>query len=76
MSMKVVEKAYQKTKSFEKLSFLYLITGNTGNLKRMLQIAESRNNAMARYHNAALLGNAEEQVRLLKEVGQCEKRGG
>jgi coatomer protein complex subunit alpha (xenin) len=35
----VVEAAYQKTKNFERLSFLYLITGNVDKLSKMLHIA-------------------------------------
>jgi len=66
----VVEKAYQKTKDFERLSFLYLITGNTEKLKKMLVIAERRNDVMSRYHNALLLGNAEERVKTLEITGQ------
>ena len=38
----VVEMAYQRTKNFERLSFLYLITGNTEKLRKMLRIAEMR----------------------------------
>ena len=38
----VVEMSYQKTKEFERLSFLYLITGNTEKLRKMLKIAEMR----------------------------------
>ena len=34
----VVEMAYQRTKSFERLSFLYLITGNMEKLKKMTKI--------------------------------------
>lgn len=36
----IVEFSYQKTKSFERLSFLYLITGNLEKLRKMLKIAE------------------------------------
>ena len=32
--------AYQRTKSFERLSFLYLITGNMEKLKKMTKIGE------------------------------------
>ena len=32
--------AYQRTKSFEKLSFLYLITGNMEKLKKMTKIGK------------------------------------
>ena len=34
----VVEMAYQRTKNFDKLTFLYLITGNTEKLKKMMKI--------------------------------------
>merc|ERR1719498_1412553 len=39
----VVEMAYQRTKDFERLSFLYLLTGNTEKLRKMLKIAQMRN---------------------------------
>lgn len=39
----VVEMAYQRTKNYERLSFLYLITGNVEKLRKMLKIAEMRN---------------------------------
>jgi coatomer subunit alpha len=66
----VVEMAYQRTKNFERLSFLYLLTGNTEKLKKMLKIAEMRKDVMGRFHNALMLGDAEERVRILEEVGQ------
>ena len=36
--LQVVEIAYQRTKNFEKLSFLYLITGNMDKLRKMQKI--------------------------------------
>lgn len=42
----IVEMAYQKTKDFERLSFLYLLTGNTEKLTKMLRIAEMRGDVM------------------------------
>ena len=36
--LQIVEMAYQRTKNFEKLSFLYLITGNMEKLKKMTKI--------------------------------------
>lgn len=68
----VLEMAYQRVKNFERLSFLYVITGNVDKLKKMLKIAEMRNDSMSRYHNALYLGDVEEQIRVLKEVGQRE----
>jgi len=67
---KVVEMAYQRTKDFEKLSFLYLITGNREKLSKMQKIAEMRGDIMSRFHNALYLGDAQERVRILEEVGQ------
>ncbi|KAJ3122455.1 hypothetical protein HK098_002828, partial [Nowakowskiella sp. JEL0407] len=68
----VVEGAYQRTQNFDRLSLLYLITGNVDKLKKMLKIAESRKSAgvMSRFHNALYLGDVEDQIRMLREVGQ------
>lgn len=66
----LVESAYQKLKEFERLSFLYFITGHIGKLRKMLRIAELRKDPMSRFHNALLLGDAEERVQILAEVGQ------
>lgn len=61
---------YQRTQKFDALSMLYLMTGNVEKLKKMHKIADVRGDIMARYHNAMLLGNVEDQVNSLKEVGQ------
>lgn len=53
----VVEMSYQKTKEFECLSFLYLLTGNTEKLRKMLKIAEMRGDVMSCVHNALFLGD-------------------
>jgi coatomer protein complex subunit alpha (xenin) len=66
----VVEMSYQKTKEFERLSFLYLLTGNTVKLRKMLKIAEMRGDVMSRFHNALFLGEAEERVAVLESTGQ------
>ena len=62
--------AYQRTKNFERLSFLYLITGNTDKLNKMLKIAEMRGDTMSRFHNALYLGDVPERVKVLEQVGQ------
>lgn len=36
----IVEKCYQQNKSFDKLSFLYLLTGSEDKLGKMSKIAE------------------------------------
>lgn len=66
----MVELAYQKTKNFDKLSFLYLITGNLEKLKKMMKIAEVRKDTSGQYQIALFLGDAEERVRILEKCGQ------
>ena len=64
----IVEFSYQKTKSWERLSFLYLITGQVDKLRKMLKIAEMRGDVMGRFHNAMYLGDVREQVSGLGQV--------
>ncbi len=66
----IVEYSYQKTKNFERLSFLYLITGNLEKLAKMLKISEMRNDVMGSFHNALYLGDIRERVRILEEAGK------
>nr|XP_011420529.2 coatomer subunit alpha [Crassostrea gigas] len=66
----VVEMAYQRTKNFDKLSFLYLITGNLEKLRKMMKIAEIRKDTSGHYQNALYLGDVGERVKILKGVGQ------
>ncbi|GFH51498.1 hypothetical protein CTEN210_07974 [Chaetoceros tenuissimus] len=65
----VVEMSYQKTKDFDRLSFLYLITGDSEKLQKMLKISQMRGDIMGRYHNALFLGDAAERVKVLEESG-------
>ena len=65
--------AYQRTKSYDRLSFMYLVTGNENNLKQMLKISELRNDPISSFQNAIYLGDVEERVRLLEQVGQGKK---
>eukprot|EP01137_Pigoraptor_chileana_P028983 Opistho-2@13564 len=65
----VVEMAYQRTKNFERLSFLYLVTGNMDKLQKMLKIAELRGDASGQFHNALFLGDVSARVRLLQQGG-------
>lgn len=68
----VLEMCYQRVKNFDRLSFLYVITGNVDKLKKMMKIAELRGDNMSRYHNALYLGDVEEEVRTMRDVGQRE----
>lgn len=66
----VVEMAYQRTKNFDKLSFLYLITGNLEKLRKMMKIAEIRKDTSGQFQNALYLGDVAERVKILKTCGQ------
>lgn len=57
---------YQRTKNFDKLAFLYLITGNLDKLRKMAKIAEIRKDISGQFMGSLLLGDVHEQVRLLK----------
>ena len=66
----MVEMCYQRTKNFDKLSFLYLITGNLDKLKKMMKIAEIRKDTSGHFQNALYLGDAKERVKILQNCGQ------
>lgn len=63
-----VEMAYQKLRSFDKLSFLYLCTGNDEKLTRMAKIAEHRGEFTSRFQNALYLGDVENRIQMFKEI--------
>ncbi|KAL0936725.1 coatomer subunit [Colletotrichum truncatum] len=64
----IVEMAYQKLKQFDKLSFLYLSTGDHSKLARMAKIAEHRGDFTARFQNALYLGDIEDRIQMFKEI--------
>ncbi|WYZ43068.1 hypothetical protein EsH8_VI_000767 [Colletotrichum jinshuiense] len=64
----IVEMAYQKLKQFDKLSFLYLSTGDHSKLARMAKIAEHRGDFTARFQNALFLGEVEDRIQMFKEI--------
>lgn len=66
----VVEMCYQRTKNFDRLSFLYLTTGNAEKLNKMLKISEIRKDVSGQLHNALYCGDIEERIKVLKQVGQ------
>ena len=66
----IVEMCYQRTKNFDKLSFLYLITGNLDKLKKMMKIAEVRKDVNGQYQTALFLGDVAERVKVLDQCGQ------
>ena len=62
-NVEIVELAFQTTKALDKLSFLYLITGNDAKLAKMLAIAGMRGDTASRFHNALYAGSAEERMK-------------
>ncbi|CAL8124546.1 unnamed protein product [Orchesella dallaii] len=65
----VVEMAYQRTKNFQKLAFLYTITGNKEKLRKTLRIAATKKDESSHYWTALLLGDVVERIRALKSRG-------
>ena len=65
---------YQRTKNFDKLSFLYLITGNLDKLKKMTKIAEIRKDTSGQFQNSLYLGDVEERVKvkILESKVSCD----
>ncbi|KAK9479515.1 coatomer WD associated region-domain-containing protein [Lipomyces japonicus] len=64
----IVELAYQKLRNFDKLSFLYLITGDKSKLERMSKIADHRSDYKAKFQNSLFLNNLEERIQVLRDV--------
>lgn len=68
----ILEMTYQKIKCYDKLSFLYMLVGNDDKLKKMAKIAEVRGDVDGRYNIGLMLGDIEDQINLLKSVGQVQ----
>ncbi|KAL4956430.1 coatomer WD associated region-domain-containing protein [Aspergillus filifer] len=64
----IVEMAYQKQRNFDKLSFLYLSTGDQEKLSRMAKIAEHRGDFTSRFQNAIYRGDVQDRIEMFKEV--------
>ncbi|OAX84539.1 hypothetical protein ACJ72_01084 [Emergomyces africanus] len=63
-----VEMTYQKQRLFDKLSFLYLATGDKEKLTRMAKIAEHRGDFTSQFQNALYLGDVESRIQMFKEI--------
>jgi coatomer protein complex subunit alpha (xenin) len=57
---------YQRTKDFNMLSFLYLVTGNLEKQKKMMKICEIRKDTSSHYQNALFMGDTTEMIKALK----------
>ena len=62
----IVEFAYQQTRNFERLSFLYLITGNLEKLSKLMKL---KKDVMGQFHNALYMGDVKERVKILENAG-------
>ncbi|KAG7819124.1 hypothetical protein KL928_002992 [Ogataea angusta] len=65
----IVELVYQQLKKLEKLSFLYLITGETEKLSKMEQIAEARGDYSSLFQNTLYLNSVEKRINTFIETG-------
>lgn len=65
----ISELAYQKQSQFDKLSFLYLATGNAANLEKMETIASHRGDVNAQFTTDIYLGNTAGRIEILKAAG-------
>ena len=72
LHLQIVEKAFQRTKNFDRLSFLYLATGSTDKLIKMQKIADARGDPMSRFHNALYAGDVLGRIAVLRDVGMRE----
>lgn len=64
----VAEMAYQKLRDFDKLSFLYLATGEHEKLARMKKIAQHRGDFTAQFQNSLWLNDAQSRIELFKDA--------
>jgi coatomer protein complex subunit alpha (xenin) len=69
-NIQIAEKAYQQTKNFQGLSFLYLVTGNTEKQRKLQKIAQHRNDSMAEFQTSLYLLDVEQQIKVLHDQGQ------
>lgn len=65
----IVEMVYQQLHMLDKLSFLYLVTGNTPKLEKMAQIAETRGDIGSLFTNSIYLNDVEKKVEILMASG-------
>lgn len=64
----IVESSYQKQHSFDKLSFLYLCTGDHEKLSRMQMIADRRGDMVSIFQNALYIGDVEKRINMYKDI--------
>lgn len=68
----IVEMTYQKLRNFDKLSFLYLCTGDGEKLSRMAKIAEHRGDMTSWFQNTLYLGDIQNRIAMYKDIDLCK----
>lgn len=68
-NIEIVESVYQQLHLLDKLSFLYLITGDLTKLGKMSQIAESRGDFGSLFTNSIYLNDIEKKIEILMSSG-------
>ncbi|EEQ33275.1 coatomer subunit alpha [Microsporum canis CBS 113480] len=63
-----VEMTYQRQRNFDKLSFLYVATGDQEKLSRMAKIAQHRGDFTSQFQNALYLDDIEARIQMFKEI--------
>lgn len=69
-NLEIFELCLQRTKDLERLTFLYVVTGNFEKLAKVGKIAESRGNLAARLQISMFLGDLEGRIGVLRDCGQ------
>ena len=65
-SFLVVEKCFQQMKSLDKLSFLYLLSGNPSKMQKLQKLVQP----IGKFQNSLVLGDPRARVEVLKDCGQ------
>lgn len=65
----IAELSYQKLSQFDKLSFLYLVTGNVDNLRKMETIASHRGDVNGQFTSQIFLGDVTGRIDIMRAAG-------
>ena len=64
----ILEDVFLRQRDFDKLAFIYLVTGNRSRLQKLEQLAMQRDDASLRFQTSLFLKSAETRVQLLKDA--------
>ncbi|SOV12191.1 coatomer alpha subunit, putative [Plasmodium gaboni] len=69
-NFEIAEYSLQRTKSYDKLSFLYFFSGHIEKLKKMLSISMIRNDFISIFLNSLYLGDIEQRINIFIQQNQ------